>query len=80
MKLGLMGNAMSYSDSKLVHDSLLSIGEVCQRVNLGKTKIYELIKQGMFPPKKLMPVRRALWRESDVDEWIRRNSEEALGA
>jgi len=80
MKLGFVGDAMPYSDTKLVHDTLLSIGEVCDRVNLGKTKIYELIKQGMFPPKKLMPVRRALWRESDIDEWIRRNSGEALGA
>lgn len=48
---------------------LLRIAEVGERVGLGKTKIYALIKDGEFPePTKVGKASR--WLSRDVTEWI----------
>ncbi len=53
-------------------DRLIRIEEVKQRVGLGKTMIYRLIKQNAFPaPYKLSPF-AARWSEREVVDWIER--------
>lgn len=49
---------------------LIRLAEVCQRVGLGKTMIYEMIGDGRFPkPYKITPA-AARWSEREVDDWI----------
>jgi len=49
---------------------LIRLAEVCQRVGLGKTMIYELIGNGRFPkPYKITPA-AARWNEREIDDWI----------
>jgi len=51
-------------------DRLIKLDEVCRRVGLGKTMIYQRIKEGKFPsPYKLSPF-AARWSENEVTAWI----------
>jgi len=46
---------------------------VCRRIDVSKSKVYNMVRAGEFPP----PVRigkLAMWLASDVDEWIRRKA------
>jgi prophage regulatory protein len=53
-------------------DRLIRLEEVKARVGLGKTMIYRLIRQGLFPaPYKLSPF-AARWSEGEVLAWIDR--------
>ena len=50
-------------------DRLLKLSEVMHRVGLGKTRIYELIANGLFPaPHKIFGASR--WSEQEVVAWI----------
>jgi prophage regulatory protein len=49
---------------------LIRLEEVIKMTSLGKTKIYELIKQRRFPPaRKIDDASR--WVASEVANWIR---------
>jgi prophage regulatory protein len=51
-------------------ERFLKLPEVSRRVGLGKTMIYELIKQHRFPrPYKISPF-AARWSEQEVVAWI----------
>lgn len=53
-------------------DRLIRIDEVKHRVGLGKSMIYSLIKQGVFPaPYKLSPF-ASRWSEHEIIGWIDR--------
>jgi prophage regulatory protein len=53
-------------------DRLIRIDEVKRRVGLGKTMIYRLIKQRVFPaPYKLSPF-ASRWSEREIVGWIER--------
>ncbi len=62
--------AMSVAPSNPSHPSrLLRIEQVCGRVGLGRTYVYELIGQGLFPsPLKIG--RASRWRDCELDAWI----------
>ena len=48
---------------------LISLSELSQRLGLGKTKIYDLIKQERFPaPVKIGKSSR--WSSEKVTQWI----------
>lgn len=51
---------------------LLTKAEVCKKVGYSKQHIARLIAAGMFPPpvKPFGKNGRALWVESEVDDWI----------
>lgn len=63
---------MSPRDTK--PDRLLRIKAVCEKVGFKKTKVYELISVGQFPPKVPLPGKVACWSERQLDEWIQRAS------
>ena len=49
--------------------TLLTVKDVQSRVRFSRTKLYELISEGVFPK----PVRiggSSRWRSDDVDMWI----------
>lgn len=51
-------------------ERLIKLDEVCRRVGLGKSMIYEMIKNGRFPrPYKISPF-ASRWSEIEIVEWI----------
>ena len=55
---------------------LLKIDEVCALTRLGKTKVYQLIKEGNFPKQLYKGSKPVVWLESEVHEWINSRAEE----
>ena len=50
---------------------ILRLPAVLNRVGLGKTALYALIRRGHFPrPVQLSAARAVGWRVEDVDEWL----------
>ena len=54
----------------LVMDVLLNQKEVCAAVTLSVTQIWRLEKEGKFPAKVKLGVRRIAWRKSDIEKYI----------
>jgi excisionase family DNA binding protein len=50
-------------------DRLLRIPEVCERLNHGRTRTYELIRSGRLPSVVVGPRARRV-RESDLERFI----------
>lgn len=47
----------------------LSLPQVLERTNLGRTYVYQAIADGSFPrPAKIG--RRSLWNEDAIDAWL----------
>ena len=53
-------------------DRLLRLPEVCQRVGLGKTMIYDLMADGRFPKPYKITRAAARWSECEIEDWIDR--------
>lgn len=51
-------------------DRILRRHEVQRLVGVGSTKLYELIREGRFPPPVRLTGRTVGWRESEVQAWI----------
>lgn len=49
---------------------LLRLGEVCERIGLGRTSLYRMVQVGSFPKPKKLGARAVAWLGSDVDDWI----------
>jgi prophage regulatory protein len=51
-------------------ERLIKLDEVCRRAGLGKSMIYEMIKESRFPrPYKISPF-ASRWSEREVVAWI----------
>jgi len=51
-------------------ERLIKLDEVCRRVGLGKSMIYEMIREGRFPrPYKISPC-ASRWSELEIVAWI----------
>lgn len=58
------------ADAPSQPDRLLRMPEVCRRVGLGKTMVYDLIREGRFPaPYKISPF-ASRWSDLEVTAWI----------
>lgn len=61
---------------RTVHDErperMLNREKVLDRLPFGATKLYHLVKENQFPKPKRFGKRLLCWRESEVDEWIRK--------
>lgn len=51
-------------------DSLVRLPEVKRRTGLARSTIYAWIEAGRFPRQVPMEGNIAVWRESDVEEWL----------
>jgi prophage regulatory protein len=49
---------------------MLRIRPVCQMTGLGRTTIYQLESDGLFPRRVTMSARAVAWVESEVQAWI----------
>lgn len=53
------------------NNQFLTIEDVIRVTSLGKTTIYKLIDQGLFPPPvSITGTRRVAWRSNDVFGWM----------
>lgn len=52
------------------NEQLLRLPDVSQRTTLSKTKIYQMINDGLFPKSTRISHKVAVWKESEIDEWI----------
>jgi prophage regulatory protein len=50
---------------------ILRIKDVCKKIGLSRSTIYELIGEGLFPKSVKLTPRRVGWIESEIDDWIR---------
>lgn len=48
----------------------IRVPEVLRRVGFGRTKLYELIRQGRFPEQVKIGPRTVAFVESEIDEWV----------
>ncbi len=52
-------------------ESIVRLPEVCKRVGLGRTSIYNYMRCGEFPPSvRIAGTRIVGWRASEVDQFI----------
>jgi excisionase family DNA binding protein len=57
-------------------NKLLDQVELCDRLGISRTKLYELRQQGYLTPIRVSP-RNLRWRESDVEAFIEASRETA---
>ena len=63
-KLTMSSNGPSY-------DTLLRLPAVRARTGLGRSSIYRLIDEGLFPrPVQLRGTTLVAWAQSEIDAWI----------
>ena len=53
--------------------SLLPIRSVQAQTNLGRTKIYDLIRRGEFPAPIKLGARTARWPAAVIDAWVQKH-------
>ena len=49
---------------------LIRLPDVLDSTGLGKTRIYQLIKEGKFPTAVKLGTRHVAWVEEEVQQWI----------
>ncbi|WP_321277560.1 AlpA family transcriptional regulator [Thiomicrorhabdus indica] len=49
---------------------LIRLNLVREKTGLGKTSIYQLMKEGDFPQSIRISAKAVAWVESEVDQWI----------
>ena len=54
--------------------SLLRIRDVCQRVGLSRTAVYDKMAEGDFPQPVRLSTRNVRWRSDEIAAWIDRVS------
>jgi len=51
-------------------ERLLKMREVVDRTSLSRSKLYDMMRVGKFPPPVHLVGRRTAWPESEVNRWI----------
>lgn len=54
---------------------ILRLQEVVEKLAVGRTKIYQWVKDGTFP-KQIKMGKRSGWIESEIDAWIEERANE----
>lgn len=49
---------------------ILRIKDVCAKIGISRTRVYELEHDGRFPARIELGPNSVGWYESEVDEWI----------
>lgn len=50
---------------------LIRLPEVKNRTGIGRTAIYQRVKDGTFPAPIKIGVRAVAWQETQIDKWIK---------
>ena len=51
-------------------DRILRLPELCQKLGLSRTSVYELIRSAGFPKQIKLTARASGWRLSAVERWL----------
>ena len=54
----------------IAHNALIALPEVMMITGLKTTKIYEMVKQGIFPKKVRIGQRAERWVRAEVLSWV----------
>jgi len=54
------------------HDRILRLKTVLERTGLSRSTVYRKMQNGTFPKNVQISVRCTGWRESAVNDWIRK--------
>ena len=57
----------------------MRLEEVIEKIGVGRTTLYTLIKEGDFPRQVKYGGRASRWLEHEVDAWLRQKAEERDG-
>ena len=58
---------------------LMRLGEVLETVQVSRTTLYRLIRNGVFPsPIRPSSNRMIAWRDTDIEKWIESRTEEIV--
>ena len=69
--------AAKAASTEAVRSPLYTLDQVCERTTLGKTSIYNLVREGRFPkPVPLLP-HASRWVRVQVDSWVQARIREA---
>jgi prophage regulatory protein len=63
-------NQVPDSAFTVVETRMLRLTEVIRRTGLGKTKLYELQKEGRFPMRVHVTGTAVRWIDSEVEDWL----------
>lgn len=61
-------------------DKILRLPATLEATGLSRTRLYELIKRGEFPPPVKISVRAVGWRHSEIQEWIKTRALAAMAS
>jgi prophage regulatory protein len=65
-----MSISSEHSQSPVQHRRLIDTREVLKRVPFGRTKLFEEVAAGRFPPPVAISAKRIAFHECEVDNWI----------
>lgn len=62
-----------HQDTSLNHfpEKAIRLREVCSRIGMSRTHVYRLVGRGLFPAPVRLSERVSVWREADVNGWLR---------
>ena len=63
--------------AEVIKSPLLTIDQVSELTSLGKSSIYELIKQGKFPKPVRLMAHASRWERAKVEAWVAARIREA---
>ncbi|HSJ40314.1 MAG TPA: AlpA family phage regulatory protein [Xanthobacteraceae bacterium] len=61
----------------LIDGTLLTLATIMKVTGLGKTKIYEMMRAGMFPQSVKVGIRSVRWRAEEIRVWNARRGHTA---
>lgn len=60
----------AYEKPSSTQSRLIRLAEVMHRVGLGRSAIYQRMREGTFPKSRSLGSRCTVWIEAEVDDWI----------
>ena len=60
----------------MLNERFLRLPDVLEAVGVSRSTIYKLIQAGRFPASFRIAPRCAVWRESQVNEWLESRSQD----
>lgn len=56
--------------SQMMNNNILSIKDMCRKVNRNRTTLWKWVNEGLFPQPIKMGRRTLGWREVDFNNWL----------
>lgn len=80
----VLSTASAYQSLQLmtppILDTIMRMPEVELSTGLRRSRIYELMKAGLFPANVKLSVRASGWRRSAIAQWINERTSQPLAA